>query len=147
MAYIQPEWRKAMPGAGILDRHMGRGEAVGLAATAVGAITVQFLVLNAIVPLAEPWRTIMGTAAFIAALLTVARYAMQMLGDKNRHEEIMDALKRNEAKLDALLAGQDEIIRLLRIIAEAVLRDKTVLLDKGGETTAGAGGGGGGDSK
>lgn len=42
-------------------------------------------------------------------------------------------------------AKQDEVVRLLRIIAEAILKDKTVLLDKGGEAGAGGGGGGGGD--
>ena len=87
---------------------------------------------------------LIGALFIVGSLSSVLAVGVGLFGkskDRLLMEEIRD-------KQDEMLAKQDEIIRLLRIIAEAILKDKTVLLDKGGETTAaGRGGDGGGDGK
>lgn len=122
---------------------MGGREAVDIAAAGGGIVVILFITLHAFNPLPEPWRTVMGATAFAIAVLSIARYAWNMLGGISRHKEIMDALKRHDAKLDAILEGQRETNRLLRIIAEAVVKNGG-WPGKGGKTAAG---GGGGDTK
>lgn len=126
-----------MIGAALPRYYKGAREAVDIAGATAGAITVLFLTLYVFSPLPEPWRAVMGIAAFVVALLTIARYGWNMLGAMRRHEEIMDILKRYDAKLDAILKaqsetnrlikeGHDEIIRLLRKMAGEPARKRTV---------------------
>ena len=55
-------------------RSMDMRDGVGLPRVAAGALTILFLTLHVISPLPEPWRTIMGVAAFAVALLTVVEF-------------------------------------------------------------------------
>ena len=102
--------------------HMNRRDIVDFVGAGAGALTILFLALHAFSPLPEPWRTIMGAAALAVAVLSVARFGWNMLGRK-RQEDRLDAMERRlTAKLDAILDGQKEIIRLLGNIADELAR-------------------------
>ena len=103
---------------GAARRSMDMRDGVGLPRVAAGVLTILFLTLHLISPLPEPWRTIMGVAAFAVALLTVVEFCLGMLNRK-RHEDRLDVMDRhNRAMMGELLKGQEETHRLLRLLID-----------------------------
>ena len=103
----------------------GRG-GVDLAGGIVGALTILFIALYVFDKLTEPWRTIMGGAAFAVAVLSVARLGWNMIGGMRNQDELASGMKHIEAKLDALIVKLEEdrmeTNRLLRAILDELTR-------------------------
>lgn len=106
------------------DPRMNANDAIGLVATISSIMAVLFVAMFTFDVLAEPWRTIAGAIALAAALLSATMFGTNMLGGKRR-ESRQEAIWRYViTKLDKADEQHEEMIRLLKIIADAVVKDR-----------------------